>query len=199
MIVDLLRHGEPEGGVRYRGNGCDDPLSERGWTQMRAAIAAVPGEDRRWDAVVCSPLRRCREFAEEFAAQAGRPLQVLPDLREIGFGAWEGLLPDEVRTRRAAEYAAFLADPVSGRPPGAEPIRVFRMRVEAAIDAAVAEFLGGRLLVVAHAGVVRAAVGRVLEVPDEAFFRIECGYASLSGITRDDARGWRVHCVNRLP
>jgi len=35
--IDLLRHGEPEGGVRYRGDGVDDPLSARAWKQMWAA------------------------------------------------------------------------------------------------------------------------------------------------------------------
>jgi len=28
--IDLLRHGEPVGGKRYRGQ-IDDPLSEKGW------------------------------------------------------------------------------------------------------------------------------------------------------------------------
>ena len=32
-VIDLIRHGEPVGGRRYRGH-IDDPLSERGWQQM---------------------------------------------------------------------------------------------------------------------------------------------------------------------
>ena len=32
--IDLIRHGEPVGGRRYRGGRMDDPLSEKGWAQM---------------------------------------------------------------------------------------------------------------------------------------------------------------------
>ena len=36
--IDLIRHGEPVGGRKYRGQ-IDDPLSDKGWTQMRQAVA----------------------------------------------------------------------------------------------------------------------------------------------------------------
>ncbi|MEW6253578.1 MAG: histidine phosphatase family protein, partial [Planctomycetota bacterium] len=62
-LIDLMRHGEPVGGRRYRGQ-VDDPLSEKGWAQMRAAV----GEAAPWHHVVSSPLLRCREFAETLAA-----------------------------------------------------------------------------------------------------------------------------------
>ena len=55
--VDLLRHGEVEGGERYRGS-TDDALSARGWEQMRAAV----GDACAWTGIVSSPLKRCAEF-----------------------------------------------------------------------------------------------------------------------------------------
>ena len=36
-IIDLLRHGEPDGGQKFRG-AVDDPLSPHGWEQMRSAV-----------------------------------------------------------------------------------------------------------------------------------------------------------------
>jgi len=56
---DLIRHGEPEGGKRYRGT-LDDPLSATGWPQMQAAVS----EQDQWDAILTSPMARCRPFAE---------------------------------------------------------------------------------------------------------------------------------------
>jgi alpha-ribazole phosphatase/probable phosphoglycerate mutase len=38
--LDLLRHGESVGGRKYRGQ-TDDPLSEKGWAQMRDVVAIV--------------------------------------------------------------------------------------------------------------------------------------------------------------
>lgn len=81
-LIDMLRHGEPVGGRRYRGQ-TDDPLSDKGWRQMRAATA----ETRPWTAIVSSPLLRCRAFAEELAGQTGLPLAVDDRLKEVGFGA----------------------------------------------------------------------------------------------------------------
>lgn len=62
--LDILRHGEPVGGKRYRGDQIDDPLSPQGWAQMQARIdeCAMAGLDG-WTAIVSSPLTRCRAIA----------------------------------------------------------------------------------------------------------------------------------------
>ena len=43
--IDVIRHGEPKGGRRYRGYGIDDPLTETGWQQMWTAMpdTRLPG------------------------------------------------------------------------------------------------------------------------------------------------------------
>ena len=43
-LIDLIRHGEPEGGPMFRGQ-TDHPLSATGWQQMRGAI----GDGEHWD------------------------------------------------------------------------------------------------------------------------------------------------------
>ena len=45
-LLDYLRHGQPEGGQRFRGNGIDDALSELGWRQMHDTAASVTGWQR---------------------------------------------------------------------------------------------------------------------------------------------------------
>ena len=52
--IDIIRHGEPEGGRRYRGHSIDDPLSKTGWQQMWNAIPENPP----WDHIISSPLLR---------------------------------------------------------------------------------------------------------------------------------------------
>ncbi|WP_024325897.1 histidine phosphatase family protein [Thioalkalivibrio sp. AKL19] len=194
MIVDLLRHGEPEGGQRYRGHGCDDPLSARGWAQMERAVT---GEDG-WQYVVSSPMERCRAFAERFGSERGLPVTLAPDLREVGFGDWEGRTRVELQRDRPEEYRAFYADPVHARPAGAEPLAAFRRRVEAAFDAALQPLEAERVLMVVHAGVIRALVGWVMGAPDERLFRFECEYASRTRLHRHPTRGWRLIHANRV-
>ena len=45
--ADLLRHGEPVGGRKYRGQ-IDDPLSDKGWNEMRNATAKRHDWDASW-------------------------------------------------------------------------------------------------------------------------------------------------------
>lgn len=201
MLIDLLRHGEPEGGLRYRGCGCNDPLSAFGWQQMTAALQAEPVP---YAEIWTSPLLRCWAFAEQYASTRRLPLNVIDAWQEIGFGVWEGLTPTQVRQERAAEYRAFRADPVAGRPPGAETAADFRQRVLAAWcdrvpvpSDAVSD--SRRILLVAHAGVIRLLVGAILEAPDATLSRLDCAYASRSRLLCEDDRGWRVGFCNRVP
>jgi alpha-ribazole phosphatase len=125
-LIDLLRHGEPEGGPRFRGS-VDDPLSATGWAQLAAATT-----DQQWDAIVCSPLRRCREFAQALAADRGVDCRIEHDFREISFGLWEGLTTPQVQADYGASLTRFWQDPVAHPPPQGEPLAAFGERVDAA-------------------------------------------------------------------
>lgn len=175
--VDLIRHGEPVGGRRYRGQ-TDDPLSEKGWAQMLAAV----GEARPWDVIVSSTLSRCLAFARELSARHRLPLETDPRLREIGFGTWEGRTPEELTAIDPQLIERFREDPVANRPEGAEPLADFAARVSAAWHEVVARHAGRHVLIVAHAGVIRTVVGQALEVPLHRVFRISVPTAGISRI-----------------
>lgn len=170
-FVDLLRHGEAQGGARFRG-GHDDPLSAEGVGQMARATAVDPG----WTRVLCSPARRCSEFAHRLAASRGLPILVVPDLAERGFGAWEGLAAHRIP---AAELTRFWDDPVGYTPPGGEPFPVFRDRVLALWDRACRE-ADPFSLVVTHGGVMRVVLAEILRMPPEAAILIEVPPACLT-------------------
>lgn len=195
MQIDLLRHGRPIGGERFRGNGCDDPLDPLGWQQMRDSVSEKAME---WDLVLTSPLRRCRDFAEHLAMERQLPLQVLHDLREIGFGAWEGRSRDELLEQRREEYLAFYANPERNRPPGSEALDAFQERVVSALLPWLSSpEETGRVLVVAHSGVIRATLGWVLNLPRDRLYRLACRYASCSRIRGDVSKGWMLEYLNR--
>lgn len=179
-FVDLLRHGEPEGGGRFRG-GSGDPLSPTGLAQMRAAVALASagqeGGDRPpWDLVVTSPTRRCAAFAEALALGRGLPLEVWPNLGERGWGDWEGCAADQIP---AADLSRFWADPVGFTPPGAEPFAAFRERGLRAWDGLLTH-PARHPLVVTHGGVLRVVLGAVLDMPPAALILIEVPYACIT-------------------
>jgi len=182
--LDLIRHGEPVGGSKYRGQ-IDDPLSDKGWQQMRAAV----GESCPWQAVVSSPLSRCADFATELAQRHGLPLRLDERFKEIGFGAWEGRTRDEITIDDPQALQHFYADPVTYRPPGAEPLVDFERRVVDAWRQLLQEHAGHQVLLVAHAGVIRVLVCHVLGAPVEHMFRIQVPNAAVTRIHVDGEGG----------
>ncbi|MDH5632309.1 MAG: histidine phosphatase family protein [Gammaproteobacteria bacterium] len=181
-VIDLIRHGEPVGGRAYRGHGVDDPLSEKGWQQMWSAV----GETYSWQKLFTSPMSRCREFAEALARRTGAIVIVDDRLKEIGFGAWEGRTPEQIQATDPDEYAGFYRDPVNNRPEGAEPLQGFRSRVVDAYENILADSDAGRILVVTHAGVIRALMTHVLQAPEAAMYRIKVTNASITRIRYRD-------------
>lgn len=181
--VDLMRHGEPVGGRKYRGQ-IDDPLSEKGWAQMQAAV----GDGAPWTRIVSSPLARCRVFAEMLAERHGLPLALDERLREVGFGEWEGKSAAEIEAAAPGTLGRFKADPVNARPEGAEPLADFHARVAAALDDLLAQHAGQHVLLVGHAGVMRMALAWALRIPLEHAYRIEVATASLTRLRFDAGR-----------
>jgi alpha-ribazole phosphatase len=185
--LDLMRHGEPVGGRKYRGQ-TDDPLSETGWEQMRRAVAGhCP-----WQVIISSPLARCAEFARELAARHGLPLATDARLMELGFGAWEGRTAAELLAQDPQCLARFWQDPLRHAPPGGEPLAAFRERVVAAFDELLVRHAGRHLLVICHAGVIRLLISHVLGSPLERMFRIDVPNAGLSRIRIDTTGGGRL-------
>ncbi|MGM0677424.1 MAG: histidine phosphatase family protein [Pseudomonadota bacterium] len=196
ICIDLLRHGEPTGGLRYRGSGVDDPLTQEGWRQMWEAVGGQVTPGGPWDRLVSSPMARCQDFAEQLSQRLSLPLAIEPAIREVGFGAWEGRSHDDLKLNSLDEYLAFFQDPVKSRPKGAEPLGDFRGRVSDALARVETRYRGQHVLLVTHAGVIRAGICAALDVPLEAMYRIKVPYAGLTRLRRDE-RGLMLEFVNR--
>jgi len=174
-LIDFIRHGEPVGGRRYRGS-TDDPLSETGWAQMRQAVEA----QRPWQQIVSSPLRRCAEFAQALGEQCRIPVAIDERLAELGYGAWEGKTSAQIEAAEPGAILRYRRDPLHCRPAGAEDLDAFVARNRAAWAEILARHAGQHTLVVAHTGIIRMALARVLNIPLGSMFRIEVAYAAVT-------------------
>jgi len=179
-LVDIIRHGEPVGGKRYRGQ-IDDPLSEKGWQQMRDAVAG----HNPWDVIVSSPMSRCSLFANELAQQLGIPLEIEDRIKEIRWGNWEGSKPAELNQEDPLTVVRALRDPLNHRPSDAEDIREFQQRVIAAWQEILQRHKQKHVLLVAHAGIIRALITYILDTPVENMFRIHVANAAITRIQID--------------
>jgi alpha-ribazole phosphatase len=175
--VDLLRHGACEGGEIYRGR-TDVPLSAEGWGQLERDIRG----SANWQRIVTSPLLRCHQFAQRCATDFDVPLQVVPALREMDFGDWEGRLLQEVWQANPELVARFYEDPGAVTPPGGEKTLDALDRVVAGWQEMMQPGKGDNLLLVCHGGVIRLLLSHLLEMPLSAISRLHIPYASITRV-----------------
>lgn len=157
---------------------------------------------------ITSHLQRTHQTAAAILAAAGRAAtpDVEPDFAEQNFGDWQG--------KTYAEIGAF--GHVSGpnghklwltaatvTPPGGESFVDVLARVGAAIERVGAAHAGRDLIVVAHGGTIRAALGHALGLSPEAALAFQVANCSLTRIDRiagpGAGHGWRVATVNQMP
>lgn len=189
LRLTLVRHGSTEWNEtgRFQGWG-DPPLSPKGRAEAAHLHRVIGGE--RFDRVVTSGLLRARETAA--IALPGVAAESDERLREMGFGAWDGLTWDECEARDGDLIRRWVDDPSAVSPPGGESAGVFEARIAAALADLPAE---GDHLWVAHAGVIHAILAHWMEVPLRRTFAL---HLSACGITRAELfeGGARVVCVN---
>lgn len=175
--VGLLRHGITRRSGCFCGSS-DPELSAAGWAKMEEAITGY-----RWDLMVSSPLRRCREFA--VAASRGRHVPLLLDARlvEMAFGDWEGLEPSRIWERDPGALSRFWEDPSRHPPPRGEPFSQFLDRVRSAWQSIISRG-EQRILVVSHGGPIRLIRACVERRRPERLLEIDIPCGSLHWIER---------------
>ena len=188
MILDLLRHGETEqGGLR---GSLDDALTDKGWAQMRSAVA----EAGPWQVLVSSPLQRCARFADELGARLHLPVQREAALQELHFGDWEGRSAAQIMEDQADALGRFWADPYGYTPPNGEPVSAFAERVLAGVERLSQQHAGKRVLLVTHGGVMRLLLARARGLPREQLLQVEVAHGALVRLVlRDDGQLGEAH------
>ena len=189
----LIRHGEITPSNPYRFVGQRDlPLTTRGRNQAR-----LLGEffvSRSVEKVICSPLSRCVESAQIFCECLGGFPRILSDLREIALGTWEGLSVDEVRGRFPGCYEARGMNLAGFRPQGGESFVDLLRRAWPAFESVVFD-AHEKVAIVAHSGVNRVLLCRILDIPLGNLLRLEQNYGCLNTIHHDE-NGYRVENIN---
>lgn len=180
----LLRHGETDltPQKRFSGTGGSDPaLSATGRGQAAAAAGHLAARGTV-QALVSSPLRRCRETAEAVAGRLGLDVRVEDGLREADFGAWEGLTFAEVRERHPDDLGAWLRSTKAAPSGGGESFAEVSRRVAVARDKLLARYAGRTVLLVTHVTPVKTLVRLALGAPPESLYRMELSPAALSEV-----------------
>jgi len=124
--------------------------------------------------LISSPLSRCLQLAQAL----GTP-RTDTRLLEIDFGAWELRAYDTIERRLIDAWAA---DPLDFRAHGGESVRQMAERAVAALHDALSE-APAALVIVAHAGPLRALAGHLQHMPPASWMQLSLAYGSLLKLT----------------
>ena len=167
----FVRHGETAYNAENRLQGqLDIPLNARGRDQARsigkALVAEAVAEISEMDAAgafFASPLVRARETMDivrrAMGLESGR-YKLDARLKELSFGAWEGMTWRDIEARDPQGVRARSRDKWSFAPPGGESYAMLAERVRPWLEG-----LSGDAFVVAHGGVARALMTLIAGVP----------------------------------
>lgn len=163
LTIFLLRNAETYFCRTGRYCSADNvPLTAKG--QRMAHYFAKAYQDISWQAILCSPLNHAVATASPLCDTIGMPLQKCANLRELSFGAWEGLSPEEVSKQFHDDYIRWLADPAWNAPTqGEKGIRVAR-RCALVLGRLEENFQHGNVLIVSHKATLRIMLCSLLGV-----------------------------------
>jgi broad specificity phosphatase PhoE len=158
----------------------DDPLDARAVEE--AAAFRASNAHRLGARLAFSSPAAC---ARDTASTLGLAANVEHALADVDYGRWRGRRLLELADDEPDALAAWTRDP-SAAPPGGESFDAVRLRVGAWLDALDKP---GNVIAVTHAGVIRAALMHVLQMPSAAFTRIEVPPLAVVELQRNE-RGW---------
>ena len=167
MLQYLIRHGESVSNQAGRVQGqADVELSALGKTQAEQVaawsrgITAVPGRAVIGE-IWSSPLRRARETAAAIAAALGLEVLVEDRLAELHAGIFQGHLWADLEERFPEAVARWRSGDADYAMPGGESRAQLAARGHAVLEALAGRDVG-RMIVVAHGGILTAALGSLV-------------------------------------
>lgn len=162
--IVFVRHGESElhkDANRFCGD-LDPTLTPNGEAQAVRAREKLAQLTLRFDATWTSPRQRAQQTARIILPDAG--WQIMEELRELSFGAWEGLTKEEARDKTPEAYDAWDEDAYDNAPPGGENGRQAEPRIERLLNN-IESSAAGAILIVSHTTFLRLFISRLILVP----------------------------------
>ena len=164
--IIAIRHGETAWNVDTRIQGqLDIELNATGHWQARRVAQALA--DEPISAIYSSHLLRAWETARAIGGRAGLEPQACPDLRERGFGAFQGKTFVEIEAAWPEQALRWRRRDPDWVPEGGESLLQLRQRIVQTTFTLAQRHPGEQIVLVAHGGVMdvlyRVATGQDIQ------------------------------------
>ena len=180
--VLLIRHGETEWNKLGKFQGCTDiPLANEGIEQAKLLRDRLNGD---FDYIYASPLMRAFETAKILAAKGGKEVNIVSEIREINFGEWEGLTIKGIAEKYPEVFKGWRTDKLEGNFSGGDlSIHNASNRARNCIIDIVREHEGKKIVIVAHGGIIKAALIGIFGWDMTMYHKMALGNTCINTIT----------------
>jgi probable phosphoglycerate mutase len=168
----LVRHGHVEGikPERFRGRA-DLPLTSRGASEAQAVARRIASAWRPIK-VYTSPMKRCIETGHAIANACGVEAQVIDELNDVDYGAWQMRSYEEIEETNPELFAAWFATPHLVRFPSGESLQDMVARTADALRLVLNRHVDDTVVLVGHTSVNRALLVQLVDQPLSAYWRL---------------------------
>ncbi|HQP91365.1 MAG TPA: histidine phosphatase family protein [Candidatus Omnitrophota bacterium] len=175
MKILLIRHGQTQPNIERTYSGWNDiPLNKTGIKQAKKVAKFLQGLSV--DKIYCSDLKRCRQFAG--IAFKGSAIETYKELREINFGAFEGLSHEEIMESFPEQYIAWLKDPLNKKIPKGEDVKNVMKRTIGFLKKITKTAGHSTIAIVSHSGPIKSILAYLKRTKN--FWKIDVNNASIT-------------------
>lgn len=189
MELILIRHGQSKGNANDIVQGhLDEGLSDLGLEQAESLSKFFnPGD---LTAIYSSDLDRAKQTAEPTSKKLSLEINLDPELREAGFGIWEGMTFTEVKEKYKEEYSNWHKNYYI-RPPWFESFESHHSRIRKAIERIISSYkTGDKIGIFCHGGSIKTQVGFFKKLNGEELTKISILNCSLTGISYNSSKNY---------
>lgn len=181
MKLLLVRHGQTDWNHNQRFQGQSDvSLNAIGVQQAIALRNRLSRE--HIDLIFASDLQRALETAKIIATHHVCEIHVDTRLREINFGAWEGLTYAEIKQSDPTTLATWEADISTTAAPNGETLNQLNARVGSVLNDLHSQHADQTILIAAHGGPLQILICLALNLSPSKYWQFHLAPASLSEI-----------------
>ena len=191
----LVRHCETELNVSMVYYGWTDvDINEKGIKQAEKIKIAL--NEVEFDTVISSPLKRAVHTAQIISGKNDNEIIIENRLRELNFGAWEGLSVKEVKEKYKVEFESWHKDWINYSLPQGESYIELYNRVKMSLEKILTENKDKKILLVSHLGCLKIIITLLLKMDINCYwnFVVEQGAYSLFQMFEDNITMKKLNC-----
>lgn len=194
--IYLVRHGETLANRQGILQGwSNNPLDDTGEKQAAALVARA--ERVPLAAIYTSDLIRTRQTAAPLAQARGIQPIVLPGLREVSFGKWDGHHLDEIQEKDPETLRDIFLKPAQVDLEAEEDLYASQKRGWKTFKGLVEKMEPDTsILCVSHGGLIRLLVCSLLDIPIDNMWKLSLYNTAFVQVVETEKYGYRVDKLN---